>query len=62
VEKLERQIAQAKAHKATTNALDHLSTQPFLAPPVLTTSHGGGRVRRKEIQDVNDLVSDFGFL
>ena len=60
VEKLERQIAQAKARKATANTLDLVSAQPLLAPPILT--HGGGRVRRKETQDVNDLVSDFGFL
>ena len=65
VEKLERQIAQAKARKATTNTLDMVSTQPFLAPPVVTTGGNAGamnRVRRKETQDVNDLVSDFGFL
>jgi len=59
VEKLHRQIAEAKARKATANALDMVSTQPFLASPVF---HAGGRVRRKEAQDVNDLVSDFGFL
>ena len=66
VEKLERQIAQAKARKVTTNALDMVSAQSLLAPPVLMPSgpggSGEGRVRRKETQDVNDLVSDFGFL
>lgn len=59
VEKLQRQIAEAKARNATANVLDMVAAQPFLAPPVF---HGGGKVRRKEAQDVNDLVSDFGFL
>lgn len=59
VEKLQRQIAEAKASRATVNALDLVSAQPFLAPPVF---RGGGRVRRRDAQDVNDLVSDFGFL
>ena len=65
VAKLERQIAQAQARHAATNTLDLASTQPFLTPPVQSTgqlSSGGKRVQRKEIQDVNDLVSDFGFL
>lgn len=65
VDKLERQIAQAKARQETTNALDIVSAQPLLAPPVLAAGHsanGDSRNRRKEIQDVNDLVSDFGFL
>ena len=57
VEKLERQVAQAKARKAT--------TQPFLVPPVVINGGSGvamGKIQRKETQDVNDLVSDFGFL
>lgn len=59
VEKLQRQIAEAKALRATVNALDLVSAQSFLAPPVF---RGGARVRRRDAQDVNDLVSDFGFL
>lgn len=62
IEKLERQIAQAKGRKVTANTLDLVSAQPFLAPPMATTAHGSGRTGRKETQDVNDLVSDFGFL
>ena len=66
VKKLERQIDQAKARKATTNALDMVSAQSLLAPPVMVPSglggSGEGKVRRNETQDVNDLVSDFGFL
>ncbi|KAL6718093.1 hypothetical protein ACLMJK_004179 [Lecanora helva] len=71
IEKLERQIAQAKARKATANAFDMVTAQPLLAPPVLVPDGSGsdrkvgaraGKIGRKETQDVNDLVSDFGFL
>ena len=63
MERLKRQIAQARTRKATVNALDLVSAQPLLAPPTLTAvQDGGSRVRRKETQDVSDLVSDFGFL
>lgn len=61
IDKLQKQIAEAKARKGTTNGLDVVSTQPPLAPPFLL-SGGSGRMRRKEAQDVSDLVSDFGFL
>ncbi len=59
VEKLQRQIAEAKALRATENTLDLVSAQPFRNPPIF---HGGSRIRRRDAQDVNDLVSDFGFL
>lgn len=61
VERLEKQIAQAKGRKASMNALDMVSGQPLLTPRMPSLA-GGGKIRRKEAQDVNDLVSDFGFL
>ena len=59
VEKLQRQIAEAKTPRATGNTLDLVSAQTFLTPPGF---RGGSRIRRRDAQDVNDLVSDFGFL
>lgn len=61
VEKLEKQITQAKSRKASVTMLDSLPTQA--APS--SHFHLGGhqqRTQRKEASDVNDLVSDFGFL
>lgn len=59
VEKLHNQIAERKAQRPTMNAPDLVPAQPF---PSSSVSQGGGKVRRRDAQDVNDLVSDFGFL
>lgn len=39
------------------NAFDLVATQPQLSG-----HHGGGKAQRKEASDVDNLVSDFGFL
>ena len=61
VEKLERQIAQAKARKAASSNLLNISAQSFLAPPT-SGPPVHGRAQRKEASNIDDLVSDFGFL
>lgn len=61
VEKLERQIAQAKARKAASSNLLNISAQPFLSPP-MSGPPTHGRAQRKEASNIDDLVSDFGFL
>ena len=60
VEKLEKQLVQAKARKASTSASGaqiQLSPQSRVSPRV-----EGSGAQRKEASDVNDLVADFGFL
>ena len=62
VEKLEKQISQAKARKAAaSNLLDVVSAQTFLSPEVPLQA-GNTRAQRKEASNIDDLVSDFGFL
>jgi uncharacterized Zn finger protein (UPF0148 family) len=56
VEKLEKQIAQAKARRAAaSNLLNVVSAQTFFQA-------GNTRAQRKEASNIDDLVSDFGFL
>ena len=56
VERLEKQIAQAKARRAAaSNLLNVVSTQTFFQA-------GNTRAQRKEASNIDDLVSDFGFL
>ena len=61
LEKLEKQISQAKRRKTSVTMLDSVPS-----PAATTTqAHLPGhqrRTQRKEASDVNDLVSDFGFL
>lgn len=61
IERLEKQVAQAKARNPSpsmnVNAFDLVATQPQLSG-----HHGGGKAQRKEASDVDNLVSDFGFL
>ena len=61
MEKLEKQIAQAKSQQASINALNVASVQPLLSSEPHFTA-GNTRARRKEATDVDDLVGDFGFL
>ena len=61
IEKLEKHVEQARARKAATKTLDVVAVPPSL-PPISSGRSGGGKSRRKEVQDVNDLVSDFGYL
>lgn len=62
VEKLERQIAQAKARKAaSSDLLNRVSAQSFLSPP-MSGPPIHGKAQRKEASNIDDLVSDFGFL
>lgn len=56
IERLEKQIAQAKARKSLMD-VDALN---IAAAHVLLPS--GGKARRREASDVDSLVSDFGFL
>ena len=60
VEKLEKQLVQAKARKASISASGaqiQLSPESSVSPRVESS-----RAQRKEASDVNDLVADFGFL
>ena len=62
VEKLEKQISQAKARKAaTSNLLDVVSAQTLL-PSEIPFQTVNTRAQRKEASNIDDLVSDFGFL
>ena len=61
VEKLEKQIAQAKARKAASSDALNMVSAPFLSPPVLAPPVHG-RAQRREASNIDDLVSDFGFL
>lgn len=61
VEKLEKQIAQAKARKAASSDALNMVSAPFLSPPMLAPPVHG-RVQRREASNIDDLVSDFGFL
>ena len=61
LEKLEKQLSQAKGRKASVTMLDCV---PSSVEPS-TQAHLNGyhrRTQRNEASDVNDLVSDFGFL
>lgn len=64
VERLEKQIEQAKARRSSLNMLD-----PYLALPTsamheapIRRAGTGKQSQRKEASDVDDLVADFGFL
>ena len=60
IEKLEKQLVQAKARKASISASGaqiQLSPESRVSPRVESS-----RAQRKEASDVNDLVADFGFL
>lgn len=59
VEKLEKQISQAKARKAA--ASNMVSAQTFLSPEIPLQAGNTG-AQRKEASNIDDLVSDFGFL
>ena len=60
VEKLEKQLVQAKARKASTSAS---GAQTQLSPESRVSPRLENRgAQRKEASDVNDLVADFGFL
>ena len=61
VEKLEQQIAQAKNRKLSLAIVDPLPSQPS-QPFETHFASGGKKAQRKEASDVDDLVSDFGFL
>lgn len=64
VEKLEKQIEQAKGRRSSVIMFD-----PYLAPPTTPLPQApirrigtGKQSQRKEASDVDDLVADFGFL
>lgn len=60
VEKLEKQLAQAKARKASMNAS---GAQQWPSPESSVNPRIGGREsQRKEASNVDGLVADFGFL
>ena len=60
VEKLEKQLAQAKARKASMNAS---AAQPWLSPESSVNPRVVSRgSQRKEASNVDGLVADFGFL
>lgn len=60
VEKLEKQLVQAKARKASMNA-SGAQPWPSLESHVVPRVGSGG-AQRKEASNVDDLVADFGFL
>ena len=60
VEKLEKQLVQAKARKAPMNSS---GAQPWLSPETRVAPRlGSSGAQRKEASNVDDLVADFGFL
>lgn len=60
VEKLEKQLVQAKARKASASAS---GARVQLSPESrVSSSVERSGARRQEASDVNDLVADFGFL
>ena len=61
LEKLEKQLSQAKCRKASVTMLDSVPLPPATSTQAHLNSHDR-RTQRKEASDVNDLVSDFGFL
>jgi hypothetical protein len=69
-ERLQRKIAEAKqasSPAATAKSPGNFAGLPLVGsdprqPDHLPRSAGGGRARRKEASDVDDLVGDFGFL
>lgn len=61
VEKLEKQISQAKGRKSSVSILYSLPTQAATSSKVYLNGHHQ-RDQIQEASDVNDLVSDFGFL
>jgi hypothetical protein len=66
VEKLERKIAYARSRKASVAM--HDADEPIQAPDrkdslaTIRAAIHGKAARRREAADVNELVSDFGFL
>jgi len=67
VEKLEKRIAYAKLRKASVTM--HDSDSPPMTPPdrkdslaEIRAAIQGKAARRREATDVNELVSDFGFM
>ena len=61
MEKLERQLAEARRRKISVTMLDLDPKQAALSPTYRFISRKPKR-QRKETSDVDDLVSDFGFL
>ena len=62
LEKLEKQVAQAKARKAaSSDVLNMVSAPTFLSAP-MQAPPAHGRAQRREASNIHDLVSDFGFL
>ena len=60
VEKLEKQLVQAKARKASANAA---GAQPWPSPDSgIAPRFESSAAQRKEASNVDDLVADFGFL
>ena len=64
VERLEKQIEQAKARKSSVVLFDPYLTPPTSKAQELPTKRigTGKQSQRKEASDVDDLVADFGFL
>lgn len=67
VEKLERRIAYARSRKASVamHDVDEEPVTPVDRKDSLATIRAaihGKAARRREVADVNELVSDFGFL
>lgn len=61
VEKLEKQISQAKGRQSSVRMLDVDSNASLVAPRARFTRKDL-KIERKEASVVDDLVSDFGFL
>ena len=62
IEKLEKQIAQAKTQQASTSNLGTGAVQPLLSNERHVSVGSDKKIQRKEATDVDDLVGDFGFL
>ncbi|KAI9839892.1 MAG: hypothetical protein M1819_000084 [Sarea resinae] len=66
IDKLEKRLAQSRVRKTSVTMLDaeSLLVKPleYTAPPSLTSPPRGKAALRREASDVDELVSDFGFL
>ncbi len=61
LERLEKQLGEAKNRSTDNDSLDVKALQPFLITEA-RPSVGRLRLDRNEARDVDDLVADFGFL
>ena len=65
VEKLERKIREAQQRKSSVISLPDQDSPPnerVVAPVIISPAMGAKAAKRKERLEIDDLVSDFGYL